>query len=179
MVKLLIIILLIILLKYYFTIYIPNIFFENNKKKIIKKVLLSKIFKLTNRSINNISNIFINNKTHFGNYFISINNAIIYCEFLGCKKLIIEYNNNIYINSPIFYKENNITIETNKAFNSMDNNSITLGARFFYHNGFRWFKNINKLRIYRKYILYNLPKVATLPDDLYIYKVIHGVIPSK
>ena len=51
----------------------------------------------------------------------------------------------------------------------MDNNSITLGARFFYHNGFRWFKNINKLRIYRKYILYNLPKVATLPDDLYIY----------
>ena len=168
MVKILLIILLIYLLKY-FTIYISKNFLKNNKKKIIKKVLLSKIFKLTNRSINNISILFINNQTRFGNYFISINNAIIYCKFLGCKKIMIEYNNNIYINSTIFYKESNFTIEPSKTFNSMNNNSITLGARFFYHNGFRWFKNINKLNIYRKYILYNLPKVVTLPEDLYIY----------
>ena len=51
----------------------------------------------------------------------------------------------------------------------MDNNSIILGARFFYHNGFRWFKNINKLSNYKKYLLYNLPKVVTHQNDLYIY----------
>jgi len=107
-------------------------FLKNNKKKLIKKVLLFKIFKLTNRSINNISVLFIKEKGRFGNYFNSINNAIIYCEFLCCKKTFIEYNNKIYIKNKIFYKENSITIEPNKTFNYMDNNSITLGARFFF-----------------------------------------------
>lgn len=144
-------------------------FLKSNKKKLIKKILLSKIFKLTNRSINNISVLFIKEKGRFGNYFNSINNAIIYCEFLCCKKIFIEYNNKIYIKNKIFYKENSITIEPNKRFNYMDNNSITLGARFFFHNGFKWFKNINKLSIYKKYLLNNLPKVVTLPNDLYIY----------
>lgn len=63
-------------------------FLKSNKKKLIKKVLLSKIFKLTNRKINNIKVLFIKEKSRFGNYFNSINNAIIYCEFLGCKKII-------------------------------------------------------------------------------------------
>ena len=61
----------------------------------------------------------------------------------------------------------------------MDKNSITLGARFFFHNGFRWFKNINKLSIYNKYLLNNLPKVVTHPNDLYIYMVIQRAILSK
>ena len=148
---------------------IPKNFFKNNKKKLIKKVLLSKIFKLTKTNINNIRILFIKNKTRFGNYFTSINNAIIYCEFLGCKKIIIESNNNIYINKKIFYKGNNITIEPNKVFNNMDNNSIIIDARFFFLNGFIRFKNKHKLSIYKKYILCNLPKVVTHPNELYIY----------
>lgn len=144
-------------------------FLTNNKKKLIKKVILSKLFKLTHRNINNINILFVKEKSRFGNYFISINNAIIYCEILGCKKIIIQYNNNIYINTKIFYKENNITIEPKKTFTYMDKNSIILGARFFFHHGFRWFKNINKLIAYKKHLLYNLPKVVTKPNDLYIY----------
>jgi hypothetical protein len=66
---------------------IPKNFLKNNKKNLIKKVLLSKIFKLTNRNINNIRILFIKNRTRFGNYFNSLNNAIIYCVFLGCKKI--------------------------------------------------------------------------------------------
>ena len=65
-----------------------NFFLKNNKTKLIKKILLSNIFKLTNRNINNISTLFIKDKTRFGNYFKSINNAIIYCELLGCKKIL-------------------------------------------------------------------------------------------
>jgi hypothetical protein len=86
------------------------------------------------------------------------------------KILIIENNNNIYINNKIFCKENNITIEPNKVFSNMDNNnSIILGAHFFFHNGFRWFKNIHKFNIYKNHILDNLPKVLTHPNELYIY----------
>ena len=79
--------LIIILFKYFILYMITKNFLKSNKKKLIKKILLSKIFKLTNRSINNISVLFIKEKGRFGNYFNSINNAIIYCEFLCCKKI--------------------------------------------------------------------------------------------
>ena len=103
---------------------------NNYKNQIIKKILLSKIFKITKKNLNNISTIFINGKAHFGNYFIGINNAIIYCEFLRCKKIIIENNNNIYINSTIYY--NKITIDPISSFNSRDNNSVILNVLFFF-----------------------------------------------
>jgi len=169
MVKIMIILLIIILFKYFFKYLISKNFLKNNKKKLIKKVLLSKIFNLTNRNINNINILFIKERGRFGNYFNAINNAIIYCEFLGCKKIFIEYNNKIYIKKKIFLKKENITIEPNKAPKSIDNNSIALGSSFFFHNGFRWFKNINKLIIYKKHLLNNLPKVVTNQNDLYIY----------
>ena len=103
-----IILLIIILFKYFFKYLISKNFLKNNKKKLIKKVLLSKIFNLTNRNINNISILFIKERGRFGNYFNAINNAIIYCEFLGCKKIFIEYDNKIYIKNKIFLKEENI-----------------------------------------------------------------------
>jgi len=169
LIKIIVYFLIIIIFKYFIIYMISKSFLKHNKKKIIRKVILSKIFNLTKRNINNINILFIKGRSHFGNYFNSINNAIIYCKYLNCKKIIIESNNNIYINHKIFFKENNITIEPNKVFKYMKNNSIILGARFFFHNGFRWFKNIHKLSIYKKYILYNLPKVVTHPNELYIY----------
>ena len=81
----------IILFKYFIIHFNSKIFLKNNKKKIMKKVILSKIFTNMNRKINNINNIkilYIKGKLRFGNFFISINNAIIYCEILQCKKII-------------------------------------------------------------------------------------------
>ena len=86
------IIIILISLKYPINNIIYKKFLINNKKKIIKKILLSKIFKSTRININNTSILFIKGKTRFGNLFISINNAIIYCELLCCKKI------------PFFYK---------------------------------------------------------------------------
>ena len=88
-------------------------------------------------------------KKMFKKYFIFNNFNL---QLIQHNLLFIEYNNKIYIKNKLFYKESNITIEPNKTFNYMDKNSITLGARFFFHNGFRWFKNINKLSIYNKYL---------------------------
>ena len=141
-----------LILFYYSIIFISKIFLINNKKTIIKKILLYKIFKKYRRNINNISTLFIRNKIRFGNYFISINNAIIYCEFLGCKKIILEYNRNIYINSTTFYKNNNIniTIETNQTLNSSDNNAISLDSSFTFFKGFKYLKKINRLTIFKK-----------------------------
>ena len=136
---------------------------------IKKKILLSKIFKIIKRNIYNINTLFINGKANFGNYFIGINNAIIYCEILGCKKIIMEYNNKIYINSTIFYNKRKFTIEPNQTFNSRDNNSVILNFLFFFFNGFRYLRNITRLRIFKKQLLNNLPKIKAHPNDLYIY----------
>jgi hypothetical protein len=108
-------------------------------------------------------------KSRFGNYFISINNAIIYCEFLGCKKIIFENNNTIFINKAIFYKKKNITIEPIQIFNSSDNNTITLNVYFFYFKNFYFLKNMNRFNIFKKQLINNLPKVMAHPNDLYIY----------
>ena len=83
-------------LKYPFNKFISKFFLINNKKKIMKKILLFKIFQKTRKNINDISILFIKGIARFGNLFISLNNAIIYCEFLSCTKIIIEYSNNIY-----------------------------------------------------------------------------------
>ena len=146
----------------------PKFFLKYNKN-IIKKILLFKIFKNIRRNIKDINTLFIKGNSRFGNYFISINNAIIYCEFLGCKKIIIEKNKNIYINKAILYKKKNITIEPNQTFNSKENNSIIFNVYFFYFNNFRFLRNLNRFYIFKKQLLNNVPKVITHPDDLYIY----------
>ena len=86
------------IIKYFFIIlilfslkYTNNInyksFLISNKKRIMKKILLFKIYLTTRTNKNNISTLFIKGLTRFGNLFISINNAIIYCELLNCKKI--------------------------------------------------------------------------------------------
>ena len=166
--KLIFNILIILILMKYSTIY-TKLFFGNNKKKLMKKIILYKIFKLTRKNINNINYLFIKGKSRFGNFFISINNAIIYCEILGCKKIILEKNNNIYINNIILYKKSNFTIEPNQTFNIRDKYSIILNTRFFFYNNIVLFRNVNRFIIFREQLLNNLPKVIVHPSDLYIY----------
>lgn len=135
----------------------------------MKRILLSKIFKINKRNLNNINILFIKGLARFGNFLMSINNAIIYCEILDCKKIIIEYNNQIFINSLLHNKENNFTIEVNQKFNYSDNNSVILKVHFFYFHSFKAWRNLNKLSILKKQLLNNLPKVLIHPNDLYIY----------
>lgn len=158
-------------LKYPFNKFISKFFLINNKKKIMKKILLFKIFQKTRKNINDISILFIKGIARFGNLFISLNNAIIYCELLSCTKIIIEYSNNIYINHSIFYNKKNFTIEPNQTFNfkGKNNSFIFLNAYFFFFKGFRYFGNVNRLGIFKRQLLNNSPKVVTHPNDLYIY----------
>ena len=81
----------------------------------------------------------------------------------------MENNDNIYINSTIYYNKSKISIEPNQSFNSKDNNTVILNILFFFYNGFKYLRNISRMRIFRKQLLNNLPKISTHPNDLYIY----------
>ena len=115
---------------------------------------------------------------------------MIFCEILGCKKLIIEKNNIIFINHTIFYQKYNFTIEPNQAIgNCLDNNCMILKNWFFFHLDFKYIGNVDRLysgififssglfvfhdninwNILKKEILKNLPNVKSHVDDLYIY----------
>ena len=157
-------------LKYPINNFISKSFLISNKKRIMKRILLFKIFKKTRININNISTLFIKGIARFGNLFISLNNAIIYCELISCKKIIVEYSSIIYINQPIFCKKRNFTIEPNQSFNYKGKtNSVILDVYFFFFTGFRYLGNVNRLGIFKKQLLNNLPKVITHPNELYIY----------
>jgi hypothetical protein len=80
----------------------------------------------------------------------------------------MEYNNLIYINNTIFYNKSGFTIEPNQILDSRDNNSIILNILTIFFTRFRYIRNKNRLNIFRKQLLNNLPKVITNPNDLYI-----------
>ena len=151
----------------------PNIYLKSNSSKIfnnIKSALKDKIYIMMKKNITNINSLYIKGALRFGNYLISLNNAIIFCEVLGCKKIILEYNRNGFINNKIFYEKYNIIIDSNFSFNNIDNNSIIVDVRFFFYRlNFTDFGKVNRFYVLRKEIINNLPKVKINFDDLYIY----------
>ena len=64
---------------------------KNNMAKIIN-ILKRKIYNKTNKNKTYINILYIKGISRFGNYLISLNNAIIFCEILRCKKIIIKNN---------------------------------------------------------------------------------------
>ena len=148
---------------------ISNYFLKNNSKAIIKRTLQEIIYKNFKINITFINSLFIKDHLRFGNYYISLNNAIIFCEFLRCKTIIIE-NKNEFINDKIVYKKYKLTIIPKHSFNNIDNNSMIVNARFFLYNlNFTNLGKVNRFYIFRKEIINNLPKVKINSDELYIY----------
>ena len=66
--------------------------------KTIKKELQNLINKKLKKKINYIDSLFIIGNYRFGNFLISLNKAIIFCEIFCCKRIIINSNQNIFIN---------------------------------------------------------------------------------
>ena len=105
----------------------------------------------------------------FGNFLISLNKAIIFCEIFCCKRIIINSNQNIFINNTINYQKYNLSIEPNHNF-IKNYRSLKLHLNYFYYQfNFSSLGNVNRFYIFREEILRNLPKVKVYPDDLYIY----------
>ena len=142
----------------------------NNKYKIIhiiKRNIKYKLFKAYNNRKTHINTLYMKGISRFGNYFISLNNAIIFCELFSCKRLIIE---NDFINHRIFYQKYNLTIESNYSYNNFDNDLTIINREFFYYQlNFTLLGKVNRFDIFKNEILNNLPKVKINFDDLYIY----------
>ena len=110
---------------------ISNKNMRNNQSKIIKFIKRN-LHKKYNNFINNIAYIktlYIITNMRFGNYLVSLNNAIIFCEISGCKRIII---NNDFIKHYIFYSKYNLTIEPKYSFNYIENDSMILSSGFFF-----------------------------------------------
>lgn len=154
-------------------LFFSNNYSKNNSSKIfnnIKRTLKYQIYKYLKKNITNINSLYINGSLKFGNYFIALNNAILFCEILNCKKIIINNNRKGFINDRIFYQKYNITIDSNYSFNCHDNNSIIANVKFCLYNiNFTDLGKINRFYVLRKEIINNLPKVKINSNDLYIY----------
>ena len=108
---------------------ISNKNLKNNKSKyIIKRNLSDKIKNLKNNKTI-INTLIIIGNMRFGNFFVSLNNAIIFCEFLCCKRIII---NNDFIKHKIYYKKYNLTIESSHSFNYIKNDTKIVKIAFFF-----------------------------------------------
>lgn len=141
---------------------------NNTAAKNIKTSIYKLLYKFSKKNLVNIDSLYINGIMRFGNYLISLNNAIIFCEIFNCKRIIIK-NNNTFINHPIFYLKYNLTIEPHQAFNNINNNSINLNLNFFFFLNFSLLGNVDRFNLFRNEIMEYLPKVKVYPYDLFIY----------
>ena len=142
---------------------------SNNYFKMIniKRKSQNAIFKILKKNKTFINTLNIKGHMRFGNYFISLNNAIIFCELLSCKRIILKSD---FIKHKIFYHKYNITIESDYSFKYIDNYTINVNIySFFFDFIFIDLGNVNRFYIFRKEILNNLPKVKINFYDLYIY----------
>ena len=184
-------------------------FFQKLKKmpKNINSTIVQKekrdIFRNISNSIgmnvSSIDEIHLRTEFRFGNELIVINKLIFYCELIGVKKIIINKDNNLYINSTIYDKEYNLTIEinnnndddgSNNASEYIDKNIYidnylpevenpeykqnppTFSNSNCFPTLFSIFFNLkieNRFNVIKSEILKNLPKVKVDPNDLYIH----------
>ena len=88
--------------------------YSNNPK--IKSELKSKFFqyisKQKNKTVTRLDIFYISTILNFGNSLLQVNNAIFYCELVGCHTIILNKNDlrrSWLIINPIYIKNSNIT----------------------------------------------------------------------
>ena len=162
-------IIILLLFNFYFFIRNKQLFFSNNQNYKICKIIKNEIQNILNNNIKYIDSLYIVGSYNFGNFLISLNKAILFCEFYHCKKIILQSNNKTFINNKIFYQKYNLIIEHNYNY-TFEKNSLIENLDFFYYSlNFTLLGNINRFHVFREEILNNLPIVKVHPDDLYIY----------
>ena len=153
--------------------------YDYSSNPIIKSRLKSKfleyISKQKNKTITQLDIFYISYILNFGNNLLQINNAIFYCELVGCHKIILNnnINNNLgkswLITKPIYIKNTNITIIQGSNVDCKSNTVLC-----FYE--ISWCIYYPKIIIpqvrtglIKSEILRNLPKVNIELNDLFIH----------
>jgi hypothetical protein len=105
---------------------------------------------------------------NFGNQLKLINNAIFFCEILGCKRLILDKKSNWFIKNRIIDKKYKMSIEVGEKHDYINKNLIIdyTGFMYFY---VEIIKPEFKISLLKSEILKNIPYVELNPSNLYIY----------
>ena len=108
----------------------------------------------------------------FGNKMVILNNLIYYCELFGIKEIYLNPSFNWFLNNPIITPSLTITPMKTQKESCEDNDSICIrldrtDSLFLFYQNF--VKPEIRLSIIKDEIKRNLPKVETLPDELYIH----------
>lgn len=132
-----------------------------------KKNILHFISKNINKKIYNIKTIFFTNNFRFGNFLVSLNKIIFYCEIIGCRKIILDKKKAFILKNKVHIKKLNITISVinfkfKKILNLFYSKDSILYSMFI-------FKPEIRLNLIRNEIIKNLIKVKTSINDLYIH----------
>ena len=144
---------------------------KNENSILIKKEknnLLYWISKRLGKNINNVKSIFIGAKLNFGNQLKIINNAIFFCEIIGCKHLILDSKPNWFIRNTIIDKKYKLMIEVGQKEKYIKKNIFFDFSKFMY-SYLKYIKPEFKVNLLKKEILRNFPKIQTNKKELYIY----------
>lgn len=147
----------------------------SNEPKIkykLREKLLKEISKIKNKTITKLDTFFLSYSINFGNNLLTINNAIFYCEIVGCHKVILNNHNSyrrLLIIKPIFSKKTNVTIMQGAKVNCENDNILCL----YEISWWVFFPKIVipqiRIDLMKKEILRNLPSVKINPHDLFIH----------
>ena len=133
-----------------------------------RKYLLNYISKRVGNNIKSVYSIFIGQVLNFGNQLKLMNNAIFYCEILGCKRLVFNKKNIWFIKNKIFDKKYKMIIELGDKKNYINKNILFDYSKFMYYYS-KFIKPEFKVNILKKEILRNIPKIKCLYNDLIIF----------
>ena len=137
----------------------------------IRQKFLEKISKIRKKTINKIDIIFLERTNPFGNNIPSVNNAIFYCEVLGCNEVRLKDHHTSrrwLLSNPVYIPKLNITIKKGPNVNCEDDNIMCI---YRYWDILYPFILIPQIRIQylKDEILKNLPSVNVDPDSIYIH----------
>ena len=138
----------------------------------LRTKLLETISKLKNKTITKLDTFFLSTNFNFGNNLIIVNNAIFYCEVLGCNKIILNRFNlrrRWLILEPVYIKRLNITIMQGSNIDCKKNNILCLyeiSSDFFSPKIIMPQVRINLIK---DEILKNLPYVFIEQNAVYIH----------
>ena len=137
----------------------------------LRKKMFELISKKKNKIITHLDIFFISYNLNFGNNLVAINNAIFYCEIVGCHKIIISklfhpkvFKRKLLIDKPIYDKKTNITIMLGSDIDCQKDNIlciITLFPELIIPE--------IRVQILKDEIIRNLPSVLIKPNSLYIH----------
>ena len=140
-----------------------NLLILKEKKELLKYISFN-----IGKNITSVKSLFLDSKLNFGNQFLLLNKAIFFCEFLGCKRIILNENYFWYIKNKIIYKKFNMLIKVGNKKNIKYRGTIIDGTlNFFYYSNY--IKPEYRANILKSEIIKNLPLTKVYDDDLFIY----------